>query len=64
MFELKVKIDKYNYCDNIVVVNEKEVRATLLEVVDEEVLASYDNVTVLKSNIIDYVEVEDDTENI
>jgi len=64
MFKLKVKIDKYNYCDNIVVVNEKEVRATLLEVVDEEVLASYDNVTVLKSNIIDYVEVEDDTENI
>mgnify|MGYP001135419435 CR=1 FL=1 len=64
MFELKVKIDKYNYCDNIVVVNEKEVRATLLEVVYEEVLASYDNVTVLKSNIIDYVEVKDDTENI
>ena len=64
MFKLKVKIDKYNYCDNIVVVNEKEVRATLLEVVDEEVLASYDNVTVLKSNIIDYVEVKDDTENI
>lgn len=64
MLKLKVKIDKYNYCKVLAVVSDTKVRTRLFEVVEEEVKASYDNVIVLKSNIIDYVEVEDDTENI